>query len=86
MNDLREWVASYNDEALLADGLEDAFIGMCSNYLTEPVAAYDVNKCIQIFVERDNMTLEEAQEWFDYNVVRAYMGKYTPMFLLQYEI
>ena len=53
---------------LLADGFEDAFIGVavCNG---NRCAVYDQAKCIEILMERDGMTHEDAVEYFDYNVL-----------------
>ena len=45
------------------------------------MAVYDYEKCIQVLVERDGMTREDAEEFFDFNVVGAYVGENTPIFL-----
>ena len=66
--------------ALLADGFEDAIIGLGSRF-TYPVAVYDRRKCIKILIARDGMTPEEAEEYFGVNVEGAYVGEHTPIFL-----
>jgi hypothetical protein len=42
---------------------------------------YDEDKCIQILMERDGMTDEEAIEFFEFNVVGAYVGDHTPIYV-----
>ena len=80
---LTELVASHNEEAVLADGFDEAFIGMVERCgLPAPVVLYDKGKCIQILIDRDGMTYEDAEEFFDFNVTGAWVGEYTPMFLL----
>lgn len=66
------------EEALLADGFDDALIG----YLNGPnlVAVYDYTMCVHILME-DNMTYEEALEYMEYNVVNTYVGEKTPIFI-----
>jgi hypothetical protein len=44
-----------------------------------PVAVYDYAKCIDILAE--SMDYEEALEYFEYNVIGAYVGEQTPIFL-----
>ena len=68
MTTLTDWVTMYNEEALLADGFEDAFLGMCEVFNRPPLATYDRDKCIEILVKRDEMTYEEAEEFFEFNV------------------
>ena len=80
---LMELVASHNEEAVLADGFDEAFIGMVERCgLPAPVVLYDKGKCIQILIDRDGMTYEDAEEFFDFNVTGAWVGEYTPMFLV----
>ena len=67
-------------EALYADGFEDAIIGIGYQFNTE-VVVYDSDKCIKILMERDGMEYDEALEYFSFNVVGAYVGKHTPVFV-----
>lgn len=64
---------------LLADGLDEAFIGIGWQFNT-PIAMYDRDKCIEI-LESQGMTPDEAQEYFYYNTQGAYVGEQTPIFL-----
>lgn len=65
-------------EILLADGFENAFLGVGQQFNTF-FAIYDKRKCIDILSEE--MGMEEAEEYFDFNVVGAYVGKSTPVFV-----
>lgn len=67
-------------EILVADGLEEAFIGVAQQY-NKYFALYDRDAAIKIFMDRDDMTLEEAEEWFEFNVVGAWVGENTPAFV-----
>ena len=67
--------------ALLADGFEDALIGYGQRF-SYPVAIYDYDKCLKILIERDGMEYDEALEFFDFNVVGAYVGESTPVYLI----
>lgn len=67
-------------EALYADGFEDAIIGVGRQFNTD-VVVYDEAKCIEILVLRDQMTPDEAEEFFEFNVVGAYVGDHTPIFV-----
>ena len=70
-----------DNEILLADGFEDAYMGLARQFTKTPLAIYDRNKCIDILVNRDGMSEEEAEEYFQYNVEGAWAGENTPMFL-----
>ncbi|PHQ84143.1 MAG: hypothetical protein COB65_06295 [Thalassobium sp.] len=82
LSELLEWIEEFNPEALLADGFDDAIIGICERFGNDPVVAYDKDKCINILVQRDGMSYEEAVEYFDFNVLGAYVGKGTPVYIL----
>ena len=70
-----------DDEILLADGFEDAFIGIAESNGSRPKALYNEDKCVDILIERDGMDYEEAIEFFQFNVAGAYVGEYTPAFV-----
>ena len=42
---------------------------------------YDFDKCVDILQEEHDMTFEQAIEWMEFNVVNAYMGNDTPIFI-----
>lgn len=70
------------EETLLADGFEDALLGFGHQH-SKVIAVYDYNKCINVLMDRDAMTEEEAIEYMDYNVVGSYVGEHTPIFINQ---
>ena len=70
---------------LYADGFEDALIGLGWQH-TKLIAIYDYDKCVEILILREDMTIEEAIEWMEYNVVGSYVGEYTPIFMLPKEM
>ena len=84
-----EEISTYIEEqgmegVLLADGLEDAFIGVSCGFGPNK-AIYDWDKGVEVFMPRDKMTYEEAVEWIDYNVTGAYVGEQTPEFIFLYD-
>ena len=70
---------SRTDQTLLADGFDDAIIGLDTSGDVYRVI-YDRNKMVDILMERDEMSLEEAVEYLDYNVFSAYVGEGTPIY------
>jgi hypothetical protein len=70
-----------DQQVLLADGLEDAFVGIGSAFNAVPVAIYNKDKVIEILMTRDGMTIDEAYEFFDFNIAGAYVGESTPIFM-----
>ena len=74
----RAEVAEANADALFADGFDDAIIGFDAG---GGCAVYDYNKCLKVLCERDEMSREEAHEYMEFNVVGAYVGDFTPIFV-----
>jgi formylmethanofuran dehydrogenase subunit E len=66
------------EECLTADGFDDALVG-CT-YGANVVAVYDINKMIEILME-EGTDYEDAVEFLDYNVVGAYLGEKTPLYV-----
>jgi len=46
---------------------------------------YDGLKLIDILLEEDGMTYEEAVEYITYNIEGAYVGKSTPIIMWEYD-
>ena len=44
-----------------------------------------MDKAIEILFEDSEMTMEEATEYFEYNVAGAYVGENTPVFMQRFE-
>ncbi len=66
---------------LKADGLDKAFMGVASRFGMDDVFAYDKDECIKATTMwRDGMSYEEAFEFFNYNVIGAWVGEKTPLF------
>lgn len=74
-------LAAVNPEAVVADGFEDAYIGYTYG-MSSAVAVYDYYRCISVLVSRDGMSPLEAVEFLDHNTVFAYVGQFTPIFLI----
>ena len=73
---ITEMVEVYgNDSTLKADGYDDCVVGIeCNGRLV-----YDKRKMLDK-LER-NMSSEEAMEFFEFNVVGAWVGEETPIFV-----
>ena len=68
------------------DDLDDSIIGQASiwngNKRLE-VLVYDADKMIKVFVDRDGMSEEEANEYILFNIEGAYIGEDTPVLVWQ---
>lgn len=66
---------------IIADGFDDAMLGVGRQFNLN-VAVYDYNKCVDVLMKRDKLSYVDAIEWMEFNVVGAYVGKTTPIFLM----
>jgi hypothetical protein len=78
INDCISTSLSEDELVALADGFEEAFIGIARQF-NQAFAVYDRAKCISILMR--DMTLDEADEYFSINVEGAWVGENTPAFL-----
>ena len=82
--DTSEWIESFNEEALTADGFDDAIIGIGERCGQPSLVAYDRDKCIEILAEQfadDEDPYTTAVEYFEVNVAGAWKGEHTPIFI-----
>ena len=74
-------INEYAEGAILLDGLELAIVGITDEFGVGRRILYSKDKIIQILQERDGMTWDEAEEYFDYNIIGGYFGEQNPVFL-----
>lgn len=74
-------IDTYAEGAVLLDGLEEAIIGVCEEFNGNPRILYDKDKILEILCVRDGMTTEEAEEFYDYNILGLYVSEQNPIFL-----
>lgn len=71
----------FMENAMVAHGLSDAFIGI-SVHERAPVLVYDINKILDILMKRDEMSKEEAIEFFEFNIASVKFSDDThPIFI-----
>jgi ABC-type uncharacterized transport system ATPase subunit len=65
-------------DLIFLEGHDDAIIGLGRQFNKNAVI-YDKNKIIKNLCK--DMSEEEAEEWFEFNIVGSYVGESTPIFL-----
>ena len=66
---------------ITADGLDKAIIGTVVAFGRSETVLYSVKKILEIMMERDGMTEEEALEFFEFNILGSYNGQGMPSFM-----
>ena len=81
---IRETLAEDWDAELLflsEEEFDEAIIGVSERIGNEPVVAYDTTKIVEILVLNHSMSVDEAYEYFEFNILGAYVGERTPTFI-----
>jgi len=81
MNQFTLDIDEYAEGAILLTDLEDCIIGIVEEFGTGRRILYDKNKIIKKLQERDLMTEQEAEEFYDYNILGLYAGEQNAVFL-----
>lgn len=77
---VRNWVKDNDEEALFADGLDDAIIAISRDSLTGKYrVVYDVARIVQVLVNDQGMSEDEAYEHMEFNIIGGYVGDMTPI-------
>jgi hypothetical protein len=74
-------IDEYAEGAVLLDGLEDAIVGIVEEFGNGNRVLYSKQKILNILQERDLMTMSEAEEFYDYNILGLYAGEQNAVFL-----
>jgi hypothetical protein len=71
---LKRYLAAFDSEIVIADGLADAFVGLV-NTADGLVCVYDKIKVILILKKKNDWDYHEAEEYADFNIFSAYVKR-----------
>ena len=81
-NETPDVLSEYNNSMLFLDGYpHNCIIGVRIKKDSKIVAAYSDSDCVDSLMEGDDMTDEDAVEYFEYNTRGSYVGEHTPVFV-----
>ena len=72
---------SYAEGAVLLDGLEDCIVGIVEEFGNGKRILYSKELILQKLQTRDLMTREDAEEFYDYNILGLHAGEQNAVFL-----
>lgn len=81
----REEISDNYGELVFLDppeSFDDCILGVSQNCAGDTYVAYSYMKCIEKL--KEDMSEDEAIEYFDYNIIGSYVGEHSPCFI--YEI
>ncbi|WP_318493543.1 hypothetical protein [Photobacterium leiognathi] len=80
-NELDEFADTVEEKILVADGFDDAIIGLVYDFGVYRVA-YDKAKMIAVLTEGDEpMSESEAIEFLEFNTFSAWVGEGSPIYV-----
>jgi len=72
----------YGDEICFLDGFDDCIVGVVERCQGLTVVCYDKRKIIGKLMD-DGMSMDDAEEFFEYNQLNLWTGETTPCFITQ---
>lgn len=72
-----------DDEEVLfldGDGFDRAIVGIVERFGGIRAVCYDYERVIRA-LKKQGMTDEDAREYFEFNIIGAFVGDHTPVFL-----
>ena len=69
------------EDFIRMDGYDDCIIGVVERFGQVPIICYDKTKVLAKLEKEDEMTPEEALEYWEYNQLGSYVGAATPCFI-----
>ena len=76
-----EIAESYPDVLLLdPEYFDDAIVGIIHDF-NRTAVCYSESKIIELLMSEDKMDYDEAVEYYQYNILGAWMGDWSPMYL-----
>lgn len=64
---------------------DEAIVGLTEQAIGKVAVCYERAKVIEILMRESDMDEEEAEEFFSFNIVGAYVGESSPIFLTKVE-
>lgn len=80
---VNQYAEDHELELILLDPpqyFDHAILGIIHGYGQEPALVYDQDAVLAAMAK--DMGVEDAEEWFDFNTIGAYLGEATPRFLM----
>ena len=80
-NKMLQFIECLTEDAMIMDGYDDCILGVVERFGNQNHVLYDLEKVFEKLMS-DGMTRDEAQEWYEFNMLGAYVGETTPSFLI----
>jgi len=68
------------EEMLIADGHDNAIIGVVEQFGRPPTVCYNLEQVLKNLMKM-GMNADEAREYWEYNMIGAWVGDSTPVYM-----
>lgn len=76
----REFLDTFAEGAIILEGFDEAIIGIVETMGSGPRILYSVEKILEVLM-KDDMTEEDAMEYYDFNILNLWVSEQNPVFL-----
>ena len=80
MSEMEEELKKEETTLMKAEGFDHCIMGL-SRVANSYSIAYDEDKVISTLCDRDGMSLDDAREYYEFNIAGAFVGGGTPTFV-----
>lgn len=70
----------FTDEMMMMDGYDDCIVGIVEQFGRPPIVCYDKDRVLKK-LQKGGMSQEEAEEYWSFNQIGAWVGDHTPCFI-----
>ncbi len=77
--EILEYLQEFSPESLIANEYKDALLGVAENFYGT-VAVYNKDKIIEKLMK--SMSLDDAEDYFSYNITGGFVGDLQPIYLV----
>ena len=77
----QEVINELAEGAVILDGFEDCIVGISEEFGNGPRILYSRDKILEILQTRDEMSFEDALEFYDFNILGMFAGDQNPVML-----
>jgi len=79
-DEMMKWINENFEKVLYPSGFENCILGVAERFGGPPIVVLDLEKMLAT-LEEQGMNHDEALEYFEYNILGAYVGEETPVYM-----
>jgi hypothetical protein len=77
-----DYINQIAEGAIILDGFDDCIVGVSEEFGRDSWIIYSKQRIIQKLIESSDMNMDDAEEYYNYNILGGYFGERNPIFLI----